>query len=132
MKNQHVLISGPAIAADEELIHEIEKTATASTNFDNQRLITIIAEKQVDLLLLEVPRCTLSQIQIIAQIRRRYPNLPILLVDGNGDRELIAAALGNGVNDAFRKPYKICLIVERVRTFLNDLAKSEMVSCHGP
>ena len=61
----------------------------------------------------------LSDIDLIKNIKSKFPEILILLINGNGNRNLIAQAFAFGVKDAFRKPYRYDLIEERVKGLLN-------------
>jgi len=111
------MISGPTIAIDEELESELGKSAAVLKNLDNSQLGTILTNQNVDLILLEIQNDNPAEIELIEDIKSQFPDIEIILIDGNGDREVIGQAFVHGVKDAFRKPYKSALIAER----LNEL-----------
>ncbi len=118
MEKHCVLVSGPTVAIDEELVDELQKSAKVLKNTDNNQVEAIISERKVDLILLEISKDHSSEVEIIKNVKSRYPNIEIILIDGNKDRELTAKAFSYGAKDAFRKPYKSPLIVERVNAIL--------------
>lgn len=115
---QCILISGPTIALDVELVSQLQKTATVLTNLENGKIESIIAHSRVDLILLEVEKENRSEIEIIKNIKLLYPDIKIIPIGTETDRDLIAKAFEYGARDAFRKPYKIALIVDRVKALL--------------
>jgi len=117
MKNC-ILISGSTTAIDTKLVSELQKTATVLTNLDNSNIESIIESTRVDIILLEISKENCSEIEIIKNIKSQYPDIEIILINGGRDRALMAKAFKNGVKDAFRMPYKIALIVERVNALL--------------
>jgi transcriptional regulator with GAF, ATPase, and Fis domain len=94
-------------------------------NTDNSQIESIISEKNVDILLLEVLSQNASEIEMIKTVRNRCPDTEIILIDGDADRDLIAAAFSYGIRDAFRKPYNRVLIVERVYALLRRLRRAK-------
>ncbi len=118
MEKYCVLISGLTIAIDKKLGDELQKSAVVLKNQDNPQIESITTDKKVDLILLEISKANPSEVEIIKTIKSRHPRIEILLVDGDGDREVIARAFEYGAKDAFRKPYKRALIVERVRALI--------------
>ena len=119
MKKKCVLISGPTIASDNKLGDEIQKYAVVLTNSDNRQLFSILKEKKIELILFEIVKENLADIEFIREAKSDFPDILIILIDGIGNSNLIAKAFQYGVKDAFRKPYKYDLIKERVRVLLN-------------
>jgi PleD family two-component response regulator len=114
-----ILISGPNIAQDEELSNRLDENFKVIKNSNNQKIYDILIRKQVDMVLLEIQKDLNEDLNIVKSINDIMKNLPILLINGNGDKFSLAKAFEAGVRDAFRKPYKINLIVERVISLLN-------------
>ncbi len=89
------------------------------TNTENALTRSIVGSETVDLILFEISKNNASELKIIKKIKTDFPEMTILLIDGNGDSELTAEAFSCGVRDAFRKPYKGSLIAERVNAILS-------------
>ena len=124
MMKHCILISGSTIALDTKLVTELQKIAAVVTNLDNSNVESFIENTQVDLILLEIFNKKRSEIEMIKTIKNRYPRVEIILINGEGNQDLIAKAFKYGARDAFRKPYKIALIVERVNAILRSKLKS--------
>ena len=124
MMKHCILISGSTIALDTKLVTELQKVAAVVTNLDNSNVESFIENTQVDLILLEIFNKKRSEIEMIKTIKNRYPRVEIILINGEGNQDLIAKAFKYGARDAFRKPYKIALIVERVNAVLRSKLKS--------
>jgi len=118
MKKNYVLISGPTIAHDEELTRKLQEITKTLRNLDNNRIESILSKRKVDLILLEISKDFASEIEMIGNIKSQFPNMEIILINGNGKVDVLAKAFSYGARDAFRKPYKIDLIVERVGALL--------------
>ncbi len=119
MSNQHILISGPTITKDEDLVNKLTKIAEVLRNSQNSRIEAILKKHEVDLILVEILKEAASELKLIKNIKNAFPGVAIILIDG--DRELMARAFSYGVKDAFRKPYKSSLVVERVKAVLGGL-----------
>lgn len=113
MAKNSVLLSGPTIAHDEKLKKELEAFAVVLTSDDNSQIESILSENKIDLIILEISNANLHEIEVIKIVKTSFPDTEIILIDGNGDQELIAQAFVFGVKDAFREPYQRSLIVER-------------------
>jgi len=118
MKNRCVLLSGPAVADDEDLDIGLQNYAVVFKNPDNNRLETISSEKKIDLILLELLDEHPAETEVIKKIKARHPHLEIIVIAGASDSEMLAKAFECGAKDAFRKPYKTALIVERIAALL--------------
>ncbi len=116
MSNSSILVSGPTIAKDEDLVNKLTKIAEVLRNLQNSKIEAILRKHEVDLILVEILKETASELKLIENIKSGFPSVAIILIDG--DRELMAEAFSYGVKDAFRKPYKSSLVVERVRAIL--------------
>ena len=123
MMKHCILISGSTIALDTKLVTELQKIAAVVTNLDNSNVESFIENTQVDLILLEILNERHSEIEMTKTIKSRYPRVEIILINGEGNQDLIAKAFKYGARDAFRKPYKIALIVERVNAILKEKPK---------
>ena len=58
----------------------------------------------------------LDGLQILEEVRRRYPDLPVLMISGHGNIEMAVNAIKNGAYDFIEKPFKsdrLLLMVER-------------------
>ncbi|MCK6563026.1 hypothetical protein HUU39_28410 [candidate division KSB1 bacterium] len=106
MAKHCVLVSGPTIAHDEKLKRELEEFAVVLTSEDNSQIKSILGDNKIDLIILEISNANLHEIEVIKIVKRRFPTTEIILVDGDGDQELIAQAFAFGVKDAFRRPHK--------------------------
>ncbi len=118
MKKSVVIVSGPGIASDEELFLRLNKMANVMKIHDNKRICAILEEKKVDLILFEPANDVPADIEMVRQIKGLDHTVKIVLIDDRQNLKMTARAFYYGVQDAFRKPYKIDLIVERVNTLL--------------
>lgn len=99
----------------------MQKCARVLKNSDNARIMSILTNQEVDLILLEVLEGNDSELVLISSLTHQFPELPIVVIDGNGDRHKLAQAFNCGAKDAFRRPYKCDLIIERVNALLRHL-----------
>lgn len=119
MKRPCVLISGRSIARDKKLFSALEKVAMVLLNQDNSQIESILSSNQVDLVLIEIFKDNPAEVEIIRELKARFANTLIIFIDGNGDQQLIIKAFSYGAKDAFRKPYKRQLLVDRLCALLS-------------
>ncbi len=120
MKHPRLLISGPHLATNLELIYMLRQSATVLINDDDSKIERIIAAQNIDALLLEISRNAPSGLEMISNLRRRYPSLVIAVVNNDKDGKAIVDAIQAGAADAFRKPLKNNVIAERVSALLHQ------------
>ena len=118
MSNSSILVSGPTIAKDEDLVNKLTKIAEVLRNLQNSKIEAILRKHEVDLILVEILMEAASELKVIKTIKNHFPKVAIILIDG--DSELMAQAFSYGAKDAFRKPYKSPLLVERVKAILEE------------
>lgn len=119
MSNQHILISGPTITKDEDLVNKLTKIAGVLRNAQNSKIEAILRKHEVDLIIVEILKESASELKLIKKIKSGFPSVAIILIDG--DRELMAQAFSYGAKDAFRKPYNSSLVAERVKAIWGSL-----------
>jgi DNA-binding response OmpR family regulator len=115
-----VLIAGPAIAADTALIKELQGHASVLKTRAYSEIAEMVEHTQVDLLLLEVATADRFALSVIRNARSKAPDMAIILINGDGNREVIARAFTLGATDVFAKPYNRALLVERVWALLRQ------------
>lgn len=118
MEKPTVLISGPLISRDEQLLSDIKRIACVYKNTNNHKIESILKKTRIDLLLLELLKNNKTGIEIVKKIKKEFPMIQVVLINGNGDRNVIAEGFNDGIKDAFRKPYICSLIAERINAIL--------------
>lgn len=115
------MISGPTITDDDQLISELKKNAQVITISNNEPIEEMLQNSRIDLILFEISHNNNHDARKIESIKNQFPDIPIIAMNGGGDNEAIAKAFSYGVIDAFKKPYKYYLIVERVNAIFRRL-----------
>ena len=64
---------------------------------------------------------------VVPQLRRIDPDIPIILLTGHGSTELAVDALKLGINDYIEKPFKI----DRLRLTVGNLLKQQQLGATG-
>jgi len=80
-------------------------------------VMDVVQKNKIKLLVIEMTKRK-SSIQLIKELKSRFPQLVVLLIDDMNDQQFLASAFQLGVKDAFHKPCKIDLLVERVTALL--------------
>lgn len=117
MKKPNILLIGPKINSDTKLHKQLETVARVLLAEDAATVKHFVQSNKIKLLVIEKNNSR-KTILLIEELKNSYPQLVILLIDDMRDQQFLATAFQLGVKDAFHKPYKIDLLVERVSVLL--------------
>jgi len=118
MKKPCVVVSGHSIACDAELVGALQKFAVVIKNSENKKMNSILKETKVDLIVIELSQEYHSEVEVIKNLKSQFPLLEIVIINGNGNKSALIGGFKHGARDAFRKPYKVDLIIERVEALI--------------
>ena len=98
------------ICDDEEGIRESFKVILSDCyqlRFANHGLdaLTLIKASPVDLLLLDIKMPKMNGMEILKQVKKLKPSLPVIIVTGYKSVEMAQEALRNGAADYLPKPF---------------------------
>jgi DNA-binding response OmpR family regulator len=110
----HVCLAGPGIAGHRALIDELRIHHDVTLVTDQTRLERSWALGASDVLVLDAAGIRATLRPLLRLLRRRSPDLPIVLVDGGLSDDEKADAFTLGVLDYFPSPYDVGLLVERL------------------
>ena len=51
-------------------------------------------------------------------LKKTFPNIKIIIINGKKDQRFLAKAIASGANDVYRQPCNVPLLVEKVHAFL--------------
>ncbi|MCB0337221.1 MAG: response regulator [Bdellovibrionales bacterium] len=75
----------------------------------------LLAEGNVDLLLLDWEMPNVTGIEILMDVRPRMPKLPIIMLTSINDQKKVMKAIENGCTDYVIKPWKSDELLEKIR-----------------
>ena len=83
---------------------------------DSTTALDAIEERRPSLLLLDVwlQGSRLDGLQILQEVKRRDPNLPVLMISGHGNLDTAVAAIREGAIDFIEKPFEAERLVHLV------------------
>ena len=115
-------MSGYSLCGDKALYEALQNIAVVVKSSENSQVESIMIKRPVELAIIEISQENSTEVDLIKHIKHQFPNTIIIVLDGDQDREVIAKAFSYGAKDAFRKPYKRALIVERVQALLSRMS----------
>jgi DNA-binding NtrC family response regulator len=86
-----------------------------------QEGLSVLQQKPVDLLILDVRLPGVNGLDILKDVKKRYPSVEVIVVSAHGDMDTVISALRLGALDYLRKPFRqldLRIAMERTRKFL--------------
>jgi DNA-binding NtrC family response regulator len=106
----------------EELTEFLQESGFTAfeANTGNQGL-SILKKQTIDLLVLDVRLPGINGLDILKDVRVKYPNMEVIVVSAHGDMDTVIKAMRLGAIDYLRKPFRhidIRIAIERTQKFL--------------
>jgi len=90
----------------------------ANTHKDAQEVLSL---RTIDLLILDVRLPGINGLDILQDVRVRFPDMEVIIVSAHGDMDTVIKAMRLGAFDYLRKPFRhidIQIAIERTRKYL--------------
>jgi len=83
--------------------------------------LTLLMKRSFHLVLLDFVMQPLTGLEVLQRIRRQHPpdQLPVLMMSGTKDPELILRATQLGANDFFFRPFQLQELLDKIRHHLD-------------
>jgi len=108
------------------LKHALESEGFATTTArDGEQGELLALNADVDLVLLDVRLPRRSGLEVLAAIRERRPELPVILLTALGQKGDVVAGLDRGADDYMTKPFDLDELLARVRAQLRRPAQQD-------
>jgi len=106
----------------EELHEFLEKIGFAAQQaHTGQQGLSILSRQATDLLILDLRLPGIDGLEILKEVREKYPKMEVIIVSGHGDMDTVIRAMRLGAIDYLRKPFRhldIRIAIERTQKFL--------------
>jgi DNA-binding NtrC family response regulator len=90
----------------------------ANTAADGRKLL---AEHEIDLLILDVRLPGVNGLDILREVKVKYPDMEVIIISAHGDMDTVIKAMRLGAFDYLRKPFRfidIQIAIERTQKYL--------------
>jgi DNA-binding response OmpR family regulator len=111
----HVCLAGSSVSNNWALIESLKRNYQVTVIETYDLLLRNAVLSTVDVLLLDCEEGSEVGIETLRALRRRHPEVCVVLVNGGLTQNEIAAAFREGVRDYFSHHFNVPLLVERVR-----------------
>lgn len=122
MDKLNVLILDDEKRLTEELTEFLEDSGFTAFAANNGKQGFIIMKRQpIDLLILDIRLSGENGLDILKEVKTKYPNIEVIMISAHGDMDTVIEAMQLGAIDYLRKPFRhldIRLAIERTQKFL--------------
>jgi len=117
------------IVDDEEMIRDLCAQALPGYRVihagNGQEAVDILAREKVDLVLTDIMMPVMNGLDLLAGIKERSPNQPVVVMTGFGDKDVILKALKAGADDFIHKPINLLQLKTAIAKTLEKRALRE-------
>ncbi|MDT0632354.1 sigma-54-dependent transcriptional regulator [Rubrivirga litoralis] len=112
------------VVDDERLLHNVMSRFLGRHGIDvtsctsGPEALDVLAEQPIDLVLSDFQMPEMDGLELLAQIRERYPALPVIIITGYANVQHAVRAMSSGAVDYLPKPFSTDVLLERVRRHL--------------
>jgi CheY-like chemotaxis protein len=92
----------------------VELGYTVATAGHGAEALQLVPELKPDVVLLDLQMPGMSGLQVLDQLRRDHPGLPVVIVTGNTDVDVARSTLARGAFDYLRKPFQFDVLARVV------------------
>ena len=99
---------------------------------DGKKALEVIATHKVDAAIIDLEMPVMDGNKLLYNIRKDKANLlmPVMVVSGTIDTEMIARVIKNGAYDFIRKPYSTEELLLKVDKMMQDIKQQKMIKVH--
>ncbi len=122
MSKLNVLVLDDEKRLTEELSEFLEESGFQAFEANTGKQGFSILKKQlIDLLILDIRLGSENGLDILKEVKTKYPNLEVIMISAHGDMDTVIEAMKLGAIDYLRKPFRhndIRVSIERTQKFL--------------
>jgi DNA-binding NtrC family response regulator len=125
------------LAVDDESIfcflletHLREAGFTPVTASSGQEALAILERRQIDLIISDLVMPEMDGLQLLEQVQKRHPGIPIIVITAHGSVETAVEAMRRGAYDYLEKPYNphdLRITVQRALDYSHMVTENEQI-----
>ena len=112
----HILIVDDDVLWRQVLVRLLRSVGirTVSQAEDGQAALALLEGVHPNLIITDFHMPRLDGIGLVRSLRARGDGVPVIMLSGQGDQQVIVAATKAGVNNYLRKPIHVDLLLEKI------------------
>ena len=115
-----ILLHGEQILLNQMFLEMLKKIALVIPMKSVENIQEIFSKQSIDLLVFESMETWEQDLKLLQVLKRNYPNLIIILIDGGESPENVIRCFKMGIDDYFKKPVDTVLLTERIEALLKS------------
>ncbi len=125
----HVIDDDPAILTSLSLLLTAEGYAV-HTHQSAQTFLDTIRQSDSGCVVTDIHMPEINGLDLLAEMKERRVSMPVIVMTGQGNAQLVVAAMIQGAFDFFRKPFNADVLLASIRRALmcEDESKNEFFS----
>jgi putative two-component system response regulator len=119
------------IIDDEQVVRDLIVDILAVAGYEPHAVSTpdealaALGASELDLVISDIFMRDLSGLQLLEEVRRRHPSMPVVLITGRGTHAIVSEALAAGADGLVMKPFSQAELLRAVATALRRAARRE-------
>ncbi len=97
---------------------------------EGREALEILEQQKIDIIITDVKMPVMGGIEFLKEVRQNHPDLPVIVMSGHGDEQIILDALHAGANNFFRKPTNLYVIRQIILPFINLIEEKKSRIIH--
>jgi len=97
-----------------------------------EEALLALSQSPFDLVVTDLRMEGMSGIDLLENIRRRHPGLPVIVITAYGSIESAVEAMRRGASDYLTKPFRDIDLIDKIRASLTLVLNTHQVRSHGP
>lgn len=114
-KNQAIAVFGSALVSNHFLMDSLNNNFQVISYQKIDQFVNNYHNIKVSVFLFEIDESD-AELKPLSKVIERYSNIPVIALGEGRQQELIAQAFQLGICDFFKAPYKVDLLVEKIKS----------------
>ena len=81
---------------------------------NGKEALALLMQQNIDLVLSDVQMDEMDGTELLAHVRRHYPNMPFVMMTAHGTVQHAVSAMRDGATDYLQKPFEAEVLVDRI------------------
>ena len=91
---------------------------------NGQEAVNLYGESQPDVILMDVSMPKMNGLEVLIQIKKRFPNTPVIMSTSESDKEIARTLITEGANDYIVKPFDRPMILQKLKKIVEEINKA--------
>lgn len=85
---------------------------------DSQKAVDIIRHEKIDLVITDLNMPFMSGLEILEEVKKKDPDLPVILFTGSLENDVEQRALDAGISEIITKPAELSRFIQTIKNYV--------------